>query len=268
MGVHGRRTRSPPLRELLSSTAGSTAPARSPGPCAARTTTPRGLLLVGTPDEEPWHLTAHLSDEARCVRHPRARSDPGPLAGPRRRAAAPVGHPGAARGRPRRGETVLVVAEDAAPDPLLERAWDARKLGATVLVARRRRQPSSQGVAHESLTVVHDRSGRPRALLRDRPAPRERRGRRDAARRRPRRPRRDAGSATGWPGARRRSAAEQPLAAANPVGPRAARPDPASPVSDQAELVRRLRLDVTPAAHLARLPPRSSPRGSCPTSAR
>ena len=24
-----------------------------------------GLLLVGTPDEEPWHLAAHLDDESR-----------------------------------------------------------------------------------------------------------------------------------------------------------------------------------------------------------
>ncbi len=26
--------------------------------------TPGGLLLVGTPDDEPWHLTAHLADES------------------------------------------------------------------------------------------------------------------------------------------------------------------------------------------------------------
>jgi len=30
-----------------------------------RSTTPGGLLLVGTPDEEPWHLAAHLDDESR-----------------------------------------------------------------------------------------------------------------------------------------------------------------------------------------------------------
>ena len=29
------------------------------------TRTPGGLLLLGTPVEEPWHLTAHLDDEAR-----------------------------------------------------------------------------------------------------------------------------------------------------------------------------------------------------------
>ena len=29
------------------------------------TRSPGGLLLVGTPDEEPWHLTAHLDEESR-----------------------------------------------------------------------------------------------------------------------------------------------------------------------------------------------------------
>ena len=29
--------------------------------------TPGGLLLVGTPDDEPWHLTAHLDDESRLA---------------------------------------------------------------------------------------------------------------------------------------------------------------------------------------------------------
>ena len=27
--------------------------------------TPGGLLLVGTPDEEPWHFAAHLDEESR-----------------------------------------------------------------------------------------------------------------------------------------------------------------------------------------------------------
>ncbi|MGH7734605.1 MAG: hypothetical protein ACREOE_13130, partial [Gemmatimonadales bacterium] len=29
------------------------------------TRTPGGLLLVGTPEEEPWHLVAHLDEESR-----------------------------------------------------------------------------------------------------------------------------------------------------------------------------------------------------------
>ena len=32
--------------------------------------TPQGLLVVGTPDDEPWHMTAHLADEARLARLP------------------------------------------------------------------------------------------------------------------------------------------------------------------------------------------------------
>jgi len=29
-----------------------------------------GLLIVGVPTEEPWHLTAHLDDQARLAREP------------------------------------------------------------------------------------------------------------------------------------------------------------------------------------------------------
>src|SRR5260370_21574440 len=31
---------------------------------------PGDLLLVGTPDEEPWHLAAHLDQESRLARIP------------------------------------------------------------------------------------------------------------------------------------------------------------------------------------------------------
>ena len=90
-----------------------------------------GLLLVGTPDHEPWHLAAHLVDEAAwsgtpelaptLVRHHARPSDPAHLAvGPGRIAAA------------RRGETLLVVAPEE-PAALLERVHDARRAGVTVL---------------------------------------------------------------------------------------------------------------------------------------
>ena len=52
----------------------------------------------------------------------------------------------------RRGETVFVVAEQDVPDGLLERTWDARKTGATVL-AIDAGQSELEDVAHESLTV-------------------------------------------------------------------------------------------------------------------
>lgn len=91
-----------------------------------------GLLLVGTPDYEPWHLAAHLADEAAwsgtpeltptLVRHAARPSDPAHLAvGPGRLEAA------------RRGETLLVVAPGEPPAPLLERVCDARRAGATLL---------------------------------------------------------------------------------------------------------------------------------------
>jgi hypothetical protein len=111
-----------------------------------------GLLLVGTPDEEPWHLAAHLDDEARwsgipdimptLVRWSVPDGAPAHLAVPLQRLEDA-----------RRGETVLVVAEDVAPDPLLERVDDARRHGATVL-ALDGGDPVLEELAHESLTVV------------------------------------------------------------------------------------------------------------------
>ncbi|MET8980451.1 hypothetical protein ABZX85_33075 [Streptomyces sp. NPDC004539] len=90
-----------------------------------------GLLLVGTPEYEPWHLAAHLVDEAAwsgtpelaptLVRHGARPSDPAHLA---------VG-PGRIEGA-RRGETLLVVAPTE-PAPLLERVHTARRSGVTVL---------------------------------------------------------------------------------------------------------------------------------------
>ncbi|MDH6626905.1 hypothetical protein M2271_004728 [Streptomyces sp. LBL] len=91
-----------------------------------------GLLLVGTAQYEPWHLAAHLVDEAAwsgmpelaptLVRHDARPSDPAHLAvGPGRLAAA------------RRGETLLVVSPDEPGAELLERVHDARRAGATVL---------------------------------------------------------------------------------------------------------------------------------------
>lgn len=110
-----------------------------------------GLLLVGTPEYEPWHLAAHLVDEAAwsgtpelaptLVRHDARPSDPTHLAvGLGRLAAA------------RRGETLLVVAPDGPAAPLLERVSDARRAGATVL-ALGAGQGELPSLAHEALTV-------------------------------------------------------------------------------------------------------------------
>ncbi|MGY5129437.1 hypothetical protein [Streptomyces nigrescens] len=91
-----------------------------------------GLLLVGSAAYEPWHLAAHLDDEAAwsglpelsptLVRHRVPGGAPAHLAvGLGRLAAAG------------RGETLLVVAPGRPGAGLLERVHDARRNGATVL---------------------------------------------------------------------------------------------------------------------------------------
>jgi len=110
-----------------------------------------GLLLVGTPTEEPWHFAAHLDDEARW-------SDLPGLAPVLVRWSPPPNAPAhLAVGLQRleqvaRGETVFVVAPDAAPEQLLERVADARRIGATVF-ALDVGNTELEGLAHESLWV-------------------------------------------------------------------------------------------------------------------
>ncbi|WP_210586864.1 hypothetical protein [Streptomyces sp. GESEQ-35] len=110
-----------------------------------------GLLLVGTPTYEPWHLAAHLVDEAAwsgtpelsptLVRHDARPSDPAHLAvGLGRLAAA------------RRGETLLVVSAGGASPPLLERVHDARRAGVTVL-SLAAGEGELATMAHEGLAV-------------------------------------------------------------------------------------------------------------------
>lgn len=115
------------------------------------TRTPGGLLLLGTPAEEPWHLTAHLDDEARwsgvaelaptLVRWAPPPNAPAHLAVDVQRLRAA-----------RRGETLLVVAPDVTPASMLERVADVRRAGATVL-ALDTGDDDLEGLAHDALVV-------------------------------------------------------------------------------------------------------------------
>jgi hypothetical protein len=121
---------------------------------ALRRSTRSGLLLVGTADDEPWHMTAHLADESRLAGLPEL--DPTLV-----RWAPPPDAPahlsvGLDRLRAAgRGETLLVVSAQLAPAELLERVDDVRRLGATIF-ALDRGDPELDGIAHESLAVPEE----------------------------------------------------------------------------------------------------------------
>jgi hypothetical protein len=114
--------------------------------------TPGGLLLVGTPEDEPWHFAAHLDDESRLAGLPE-------LAPTLVRWHPPRGAPPhlsvslARLGDAGRGDSLVVVSPQAAPDRLLERVGDARKGGATILALDRGDRRLAD-MAHEELTVA------------------------------------------------------------------------------------------------------------------
>lgn len=114
-------------------------------------TTPNGLLIFGPPQDEPWHITAHLADESRMAGLPElaptlVRWSPEPGApvhlsvGLDRLASATA------------AETLLVVSGTLSPEELLERVHDARRSGATVF-ALDQDDPELDQLAHESLQV-------------------------------------------------------------------------------------------------------------------
>ncbi|MCK2220554.1 hypothetical protein MF672_043145 [Actinomadura sp. ATCC 31491] len=141
------------LRELLARTSWLDR-ARDLGHALRATRSPGGLLLIGTPDDEPWHLTAHLADEARFSGLPQ-------LTPTLVRWAPPPGAPAHLRvgldrlERAARGETLFVLAEQRAPVPLLERVDDARRTGATIL-ALEGGDRELAGLAHDALEVPRD----------------------------------------------------------------------------------------------------------------
>lgn len=113
---------------------------------------PSGLLLVGTPDDEPWHLAAHLDETARwqgipeiapvLVRWSPPREGPQHLTMGMRR--LDYTH---------RGDLVLVVAPSAAPPRLLERVDDARKKRNSTIFSIETGDSELASLAHESLSV-------------------------------------------------------------------------------------------------------------------
>lgn len=138
------------LRELLDGS-GWLERTRELGLALRATRSPGGLLVVGTPDDEPWHVTAHLSDEARFAGLPQLtptliRWNPPPDAPAHLRVGVERLE------RAARGETLFVLSEQQAPVPLLERVDDARRTGATIL-AIEGGDPELAGLAHDAIAV-------------------------------------------------------------------------------------------------------------------
>ncbi len=113
---------------------------------------PGQLLVVGTAEDEPWHLTAHLAEAARW------RSIPA-LQPTLVRWQVPEGAPPHlsvgldAVHRAARGTTVLVAAPTPADDPrLLERLDDARRGGAVLLAMHGGTGPLDE-LAHAALPL-------------------------------------------------------------------------------------------------------------------
>jgi hypothetical protein len=139
------------LRELLASTGWADRTRKFGRSLREAGHDPGGLLLVGTPDEEPWHLTAHLDEESRWSGIPT-------LAPTLVRWQPPAGAPPhLAIGLDRleqagKGETVFVVAPDTPPASLLERVSDARHDGAVILTLDGGDR-ELEGLAHDALVV-------------------------------------------------------------------------------------------------------------------
>lgn len=142
------------LRELLEAGRGQTWLGEADDFAAALRAAPRqagGLLLVGPSEAEPWHMTAHLSEEAQLlgldqlvptlVRAAPEASAPAQLSiGLDRISSAG------------RSDAVLVVAADDPESAVLERVADAKKHGARILTLGQA-APLATDLAHDSLAV-------------------------------------------------------------------------------------------------------------------
>ncbi len=109
------------------------------------------LLVVGSPDDEPWHFTAHLRDHAE--RSGRTDLTPALL----RWQVPPAAAPHLSRSVDElstvgRDQTVLVLSPTSAPPALLERVDGAYRAGARVL-ALHRGDRELEACSHEVLEV-------------------------------------------------------------------------------------------------------------------
>ncbi|GAB2778618.1 hypothetical protein [Streptomyces daliensis] len=145
------------LREVLAGTEWLQSTRRFAGTLRS-SVTPRGggLLLVGTESYEPWHLAAHLDDEAAWSGTPELSPT---LVRYRVPHAAPA-HLSVGLGRIEaagRAETLLVVTPEEPGEGLLERVQDARRAGATVLALDEDAADSAsgelRGIAHDVLSA-------------------------------------------------------------------------------------------------------------------
>lgn len=139
------------LRALLAPTGWLERTRYFAGALRQRSRTRGGLLIVGTPADEPWHMTAHLADESRFAGLPEL------MPTLVRWAPPPGAPPHLAVGIDRleqagRAETLLVVSADAAPPALLDRVADARKAG-TAIFALDQGDPDLGDLASESLAI-------------------------------------------------------------------------------------------------------------------
>jgi hypothetical protein len=117
------------------------------------------LLVVGVPEFEPWHFTAHMAEQA--TRYGRADLVPTLL-----RWSVPVGAPphlsvsvdSMMRATPR--QTVLVINPSGDEDPeLLERVADAKRRGSRIMTLHRGSADFIE-LSHETLSVDASRPER------------------------------------------------------------------------------------------------------------
>ncbi len=109
------------------------------------------LLVVGTPDNEPWHFVAHMAEEAQSCGRPDLVPTWVRWTAPR---AAPA-HLGVTLDRlsaVRRSDTVVVVAPNHAGERLLEHVDDARRFGGRIMTLHREDEDLAQ-LSHETLIV-------------------------------------------------------------------------------------------------------------------